>query len=67
MATAEFAAVFASLPTDQGIAAFELLRRPEASYAGYRQLGWTGAGETVPDAAALNERCASFRIHDACP
>ena len=43
MATPEFAAVFGSLPTDQGISAFELLRRPEASYAAYRALGLADA------------------------
>jgi tRNA uridine 5-carboxymethylaminomethyl modification enzyme len=34
-----FADVFGTLPTDQGISAFELLRRPEADYAQFRRLG----------------------------
>ena len=59
MATPEFANVFASLPTDQGISAFELLRRPEASYAAYRALGLADA-ELSDDVAEQVEIAAKY-------
>ena len=44
MRGAAFAEVFGTLSTDQGISAFELLRRPEADYAQFHRLGLAAAG-----------------------
>jgi len=62
MATPEFASVFASLPTDQGISAFELLRRPEASYAAYRALGLAAEDldETVAEQVEIAAKYAGY-------
>jgi tRNA uridine 5-carboxymethylaminomethyl modification enzyme len=62
MATPAFAAVFGRLPTDQGVSAFELLRRPEASYAAYRDLGLAPAelDETIAEQVEIAAKYAGY-------